>query len=234
MNDWTKETEGLTAGELLRWAVERWPGRVAFATSFGAEDQVILELLHRHSLLGRVETLTLDTGRLFPETVEVWEASEARYGLRITPYLPDASAVEAWTAKYGAAGYRDSAEARHACCEARKLGSLRRALAGAQAWICGLRRGQGVTRAEVQAVEWDASHGLCKVNPLWDWSEEDVWRFIGAYGVPYNSLHDRGYPSIGCSCCTRAVRRTEDARAGRWWWERPEHRECGLHSRPRS
>lgn len=235
MNATIPNLDQQSAGGLLASAHAYWGGKLAFATSFGAEDQVILDLIARHVYNngGSLPVFTLDTGRLFPETLDVWAATEEKYGIRIIPYHPQREELEAYAAEYGAADYRRSKEARHACCAARKLGALQRALQGREAWICGLRREQNITRADVGAIEWDAAHGLYKINPLRDWGTEDVWRYIACYDVPYNTLHDKGYPSIGCCCCTRAVKCTEDLRAGRWWWEEKEHRECGLHARPR-
>ena len=220
-----------TVTELLRRAAAEYAGRVVFTTSFGAEDQVITDFIAREGL--DIPIVTLDTGRLFPETYELWAATEARYGVRVRAYTPEREALERLVNEQGIALYRDSIEARHACCQVRKLEPLARALAGVEAWVTGLRREQSVTRTDTTAVERDEARGIWKINPLVDWSEQDVWNYIRAYEVPYNPLHDRGYPSIGCACCTRAVRRTEDIRAGRWWWEQPEHRECGLHNRPR-
>lgn len=223
--------ENGTATSLLKRAAEEYEGRIVFTTSFGAEDQVITDIIAREKLAIRIATL--DTGRLFPETYELWAATEQRYGLRIQAYTPERAALEELVNGQGIALYRQSPEGRHACCGVRKLEPLSRALAGAAAWVTGLRREQSVTRTETKARERDEARNLWKINPLVDWSEQDVWNYIRAYEVPYNPLHDVGYPSIGCACCTRAVKRTESIRAGRWWWEQPEHRECGLHNRPR-
>lgn len=220
-----------TAIGALERAAEEYAGRIVFTTSFGAEDQVITDMISRAGL--EIPIVTLDTGRLFPETCELWAATEAHYGLRVRAYVPEAAALEALVNEQGSAYYRKSLEGRHACCRVRKLEPLDRALAGVAAWVTGLRREQSITRADIGEREEDTARGLWKINPLVDWSEQDVWNYIRAYEVPYNPLHDRGYPSIGCACCTRAVKRTESIRAGRWWWEQPEHRECGLHNRPR-
>lgn len=226
-----KLSENITATEQLRRAGEEYAGRIVFTTSFGAEDQVITDIIAREKL--SIPIVTLDTGRLFPETYELWAETEVRYGLRVQAYTPERALLEDLVNTQGIALYRQSLEGRHACCEVRKLEPLGRALAGAAAWVTGLRREQSVTRTETAARERDEARGLWKINPLVDWSEQDVWNYIRAYDVPYNTLHDKGYPSIGCACCTRAVKRTESIRAGRWWWEQPEHRECGLHNRPR-
>lgn len=218
--------------DILRRAAETaGTGRAVFTTSFGAEDQVITDIILRQGLDIAIETL--DTGRLFPETYELWAATEARYQVRIPARLPDTASLEQLVKTQGIALYRNNLEARHACCRVRKLEPLERLLKGRTVWITGQRREQSVTRRDLPFAEHDASRNILKVNPLADWSEQDVWNYIRAHEVPYNPLHDRGYPSIGCACCTRAVKRTESLRAGRWWWEQPEHRECGLHNRPR-
>lgn len=221
-----------TAEDMLKSIAAEHARRVVLATSFGAEDQVLTELIVRNGL--DIPLVTLDTGRLFEETYELWARTEAHYGIRIRGYVPQAREVEALLQAQGTEGHRASAEARRACCRVRKLVPLERALAGKQAWICGLRREQSPTRSDVAFSAEDAAHpGLVKYCPLADWSEGDVRRFIRAHDVPYNVLHDRGYPSIGCACCTRAVRYTEGLRDGRWWWESADKRECGLHNRPR-
>lgn len=220
-----------TAPERLAWAVERFAGRLVFATSLGAEDQVLTHMIAKGRLA--IPVVTLDTGRLFPETYDLLAETERRYGLKIAVYAPDRDEVEAFANAHGVNAFRDSIDLRHECCRVRKLTALKRALAGRALWVCGLRRGQGVTRTGLDVLAADGLNGLLKLSPLADWDEARVWDYIRYYDVPYNLLHDRGFPSIGCACCTRAVKRTEDVRAGRWWWETPEHRECGLHARPR-
>jgi phosphoadenosine phosphosulfate reductase len=216
---------------LLRWAAERHAGHVAFASSLGREDQVILDRIVALGLREAVPVFTLDTGRLFPETVELVAANERRYGVRIQVYSPEATAVEELVARQGILGLRDSLANREECCRVRKLQPLARALAGRTAWICGLRSGQGATRSAVAPIGNDAE-GRVKVCPLHAWSSADVDDYLARHRVPVNALHAQGMPSIGCACCTRAVAPGEDERAGRWWWENPEHRECGLHRRP--
>ena len=213
----------------LRGAVDRY-ARVALATSLGIEDMVLTDLIARHAL--PISVFTLDTGRLPEETLALIDEVNARYGLRIDVYYPDAAPLEAYVAANGVNGFYRSVELRQGCCAIRKTEPLRRALAGKGAWITGLRRAQSVTRRDVPFEEFDALHGLPKFNPLADWSEEDAWSYVEAHAVPYNALHDRGYPSIGCAPCTRPVAHDDDIRAGRWWWEEPEHKECGLHRRP--
>lgn len=198
-----------------------------FTTSFGAEDMVLIELIHANRL--PIEVITLDTGRLPEETYQLMQRAEARYGRVVRTYFPDARAVQDLVAKQGINGFYDSVEQRKACCAVRKLEPLARALAGKASWVTGQRAAQSVTRAALAARESDAERGLTKFNPLHDWSEAEVWQFIRANDVPYNALHDRFYPSIGCAPCTRAITPGEDLRAGRWWWEQPDSKECGLH-----
>jgi phosphoadenosine phosphosulfate reductase len=207
------------------------PGPITFSTSLGIEDQAIL---HAIAVAGvEFDVFTLDTGRLFPETIETIERSERRYGLRIRVMAPEASDVERLVARDGIVGFRLSVGARKACCEVRKVRPLRRALAGAGSWITGLRRGQSAGRGSVPFAAWDGEHGLVKISPLADWTLERLEAYIAANDVPVNPLHARGFPSIGCQPCTRAIRPGEDVRAGRWWWEAEDGRECGLHAHPR-
>jgi phosphoadenosine phosphosulfate reductase len=202
----------------------------AFASSFGAEDMVLLDLLDDLRL--DVDVFTLDTGRLPEETHDLIARARKHYGLPIRILFPDAAEVEAFVAAHGTNAFYDSIELRKRCCEIRKLVPLRRALQGKRLWITGLRREQSVTRADVAVLAHDAPNGLMKLNPLADWSEPEVWAYVEKYAVPTNQLHQRGYPSIGCAPCTRAVQPGEDPRAGRWWWEQPTSRECGLHVDP--
>ncbi len=202
----------------------------AFASSFGAEDMVILDLIARLRL--EVEVFTLDTGRLHEETHQLIAHARSRYGLPIRILTPDTSRLEAFVATHGSNAFYDSIELRKRCCEIRKLDPLRRALQGKRLWIAGLRREQSVTRAAVAVLEHDAVNGLMKSNPLVDWTEAQVWAYLRAFEVPTNALHARGFPSIGCAPCTRAVAPGADPRSGRWWWEQPATRECGLHVDP--
>lgn len=210
---------------LRRVAHERSP--VAIASSFGAEDMVLVDLVARHRM--DVSVFTLDTGRLPEETHALMEKVRERYGLRVEVYAPAAAQVEELVRAQGTNGFYRDVENRKSCCHVRKVLPLRRALAGKRAWVTGLRRAQSPTRGEVEIEGFDADHGLAKVNPLAYWSDADVWDYIRANSVPYNELHDKGYASIGCAPCTRAITRGEDQRAGRWWWESPESKECGLH-----
>ena len=221
------ELEGKDAETVLRRAWETFGTSLVFATSLAAEDQVITDIIVRNRW--PIPFVTLDTGRLFPESYELLAETERRYVIKIQVIFPDREAVEALVAEKGVNLFYESVENRKRCCQVRKVDPLKRALAPYAAWLCGIRREQSVTRAEVQVVENDASSGRVKVNPLAEWSEPQVWGYIAARQVPYNPLHDRGFSSIGCACCTRAIKRTEDVRSGRWWWEQPEHKECGLH-----
>ncbi len=211
-------------------ASRRSTAPAVFASSFGAEDMVLLDLIARHALPIRV--FTLDTGRLPEETYALIDRARERYRLPIDVYTPDARRLQGFVREHGVNAFYASVELRKECCAMRKTEPLARALVAKGAWITGLRRAQSVTRSEVALEEFDAVHGLPKFNPLADWSDDDVWAYLRARNVPYNALHDRGYPSIGCAPCTRAVEPGEDVRAGRWWWEAPEHKECGLHRRP--
>ena len=211
---------------------EAVPGRIAFSTSLGIEDQAILHAIATQK--SEIDVFTLDTGRHFPETLETVEASELRYGIKIRLTAPDAKEAESLVARDGVFGFRQSIEARKACCDIRKVRPLNRALAGAGAWITGIRRGQSSDRAEVPFAEWDAEHDLVKFNPIADWELAVLEAYIETHNVPVNALHAKGFPSIGCQPCTRAIKPGEDIRAGRWWWENEDGKECGLHNRPRN
>ena len=221
---------GLTLPERLLAAAEHLSGEVVFTTSFGLEDQAIVHAIAASGATIRV--VTLDTGRLFPETYDLWAATEERYGLRVAAFAPRREALEALVGAQGINGFRLSVEARKACCGIRKVEPLARALNGAAGWVTGLRAGQSANRAATPFAEPDDTYGLLKVNPLADWSRQDVERYVADHRIPYNPLHDRGFPSIGCAPCTRAVRVGEPERAGRWWWEAEAKKECGLHVRP--
>ncbi|WP_201832675.1 phosphoadenylyl-sulfate reductase [Microvirga zambiensis] len=207
-------------------------GRLVFTTSFGLEDQALTHAIFRAGLDVHVEIVTLDTGRLFPETYDLWAQTEDRYGRRIRAVNPDRSGLETLVTGQGINGFRHSVEARKACCDIRKVEPLGRALAGAAGWITGLRAEQSAFRAAVPFAVHDSSYGLIKVNPLADWNRQDLVRYVADNAIPYNPLHDQGVPSIGCAPCTRAVRLGEPERAGRWWWEQESKKECGLHLVP--
>jgi phosphoadenosine phosphosulfate reductase len=202
-------------------------GHAVFTTSLGIEDQVITAAIGTHRL--PVEVSTLETGRLFKETVDLISETEDRYDISIRRFRPEQDDIDAYAAQYGLNGFYDSVEARHACCRIRKLVPLAKALSGAQVWITGLRRGQSGNRATTPFAEYDAERNLIKVNPLADWDIDTIKAHVTAEAIPINPLHSRGYPSIGCEPCTRAIKPGEPERAGRWWWENDEKRECGLH-----
>lgn len=214
-----------TRAILERVAREHSPA--VFASSLAAEDMVLTDMILKSGL--PIGIFSLETGRLHQETLAVLDAVKAHYGHDIALYKPRAELVDEYVSRHGLNAFYDSVEMRKACCHVRKVEPLGRALEGKQAWITGQRRAQSSTRAELAVQENDTSHGMQKFNPLADWSEQDVWDYIRSNKVPYNALHDRGYPSIGCEPCTRAIQPGEDVRAGRWWWENPESKECGLH-----
>lgn len=216
----------LDAAARLTALREAATGRIVFTTSFGVEDQALTHLIAQSGL--EIEIATLDTGRMFPETYDVWAATQQRYGLTIKSYSPERAALEAWVAEHGINGFRDTTAKRHGCCALRKLEPLSRALTGADVWITGLRADQSQNRASMDYVSFDAARGLVKANPLLDWSRPQIVEFTIANDVPVNALHGRGFPSIGCAPCTRAIAPDEDERAGRWWWEQSS-KECGLH-----
>ena len=218
------------AEDVLAWANARFGDAAAIASSFGVEDVVLIDLASRHA--PRLGVFTLDTGRLPPETYEVMEQVRRRYGIQIETYFPERAAVEALENEKGFFSFRRSVAERNECCAIRKLEPLSRALKGKKGWVTGLRREQSITRAELEVVEVDEAHGsILKLNPLAPWTESQVWQYARERSLPVNALHERGYPSIGCAPCTRAIGPGEDVRAGRWWWESPEHKECGLHAR---
>ncbi len=225
-----KEMEEKSAEEVLRWALGRFRS-IALASSFGAEDVVIIDMLMKIDKNARV--FTLDTGRLNQETYDVMDAIRERYGISIEVYFPDKEDVEKMVREHGMNLFYKSVEYRKLCCEVRKVKPLNRALSNLDAWITGLRREQTDTRSNIMKVEIDHAHnGIVKINPLADWTWSMVWDYIKKNNVPYNKLHDKGYPSIGCEPCTRAIREGEPFRAGRWWWEDRAHKECGLHFNP--
>ncbi len=204
-------------------------GRLAFSTSLGLEDQAVLHAIA--TTKAPVDVFTLDTGRHFPETLETLATTEQRYGLKVRVLAPESGEAEQLVLRDGVMGFRSSIEARKACCHVRKVLPLQRGLAGASGWIAGLRRGQSTGRAEVSFASWDREFGLMKLNPIADWSINRLEKYILDNEIPVNPLHERGFPSIGCQPCTRAIRLGEDIRAGRWWWESQDGKECGLHSR---
>jgi phosphoadenosine phosphosulfate reductase len=221
-----------TLDERLRIIAGAIEGRVAFSTSLGIEDQAVFAAIAGSGV--EVDVFTLDTGRHFAETLETLAATEAHYGRRIRVVFPDAGEVEALVARDGIMGFRLAVENRKACCDIRKVRPLNRALAGAAGWITGLRRSQSSDRADIPFAAWDGAHDLIKLNPIADWSLAMLEDFVATNEVPVNPLHAQGFPSIGCQPCTRAIRPGEDIRAGRWWWENEDGKECGLHNRPKN
>lgn len=217
---------------LVRAACDHAPA--IFTTSFGAEDMVITDLIagsgdEASNAMKAIGIATLDTGRLPDETYRVWQQTTERYRRKVDAFFPAASAVEQYVRIHGINAFYDSVAERKECCHIRKVEPLDRALAGKKAWVTGLRRAQAASRGDLSVEAYDADHDLVKFSPLADWSEEDVWTYLRAWDVPVNALHARGYPSIGCAPCTRAVQPGEEVRAGRWWWESVAGKECGLH-----
>lgn len=218
------------AEAILRQGLGLTTGTIQLASSFSVEDIVLIDLIHSRQL--PIGIFAIDTGRLNEETYEVADAVISRYGVKIDWYFPQTQAVETLERGKGLFSFRASLENRHECCRIRKIEPLARALAPLAAWVTGLRREQSVTRSTITAIDVDAGHGnIFKINPLIDWSEAEVWAYAEHRHLPVNRLHRQGYPSIGCAPCTRAIEPGEDLRAGRWWWENPEHKECGLHRR---
>lgn len=225
----SKSLDGKSPDEVLKWFLAEYKNRIVLSSSLGLEDQVLTDMVVRIEPKTRI--FTLDTGRLFYETHELIEKTCIRYKIKMEVYSPNQDEVEAMVLEKGINLFYKSVENRKECCRIRKINSLKRAFAGSDIWICGLRREQSVTRTENALIEWDEANVMIKLNPLIDWTEQQVWDYIKQNNVPYNSLHDKGYPSIGCQPCTRAIFPGEDIRAGRWWWESPESKECGLHNR---
>lgn len=215
--------------ELLKAFLLEYKGEIGLSSSLSLEDQALTHMAMQ--IDPEVLIFTLDTGRLFPETYDLIARTNSRYKTRLKVFFPDSKAVEEMVYDKGINLFYDSIENRKQCCYIRKVEPLKRAFSGLKVWICGLRREQSVTRADLRRIEWDSDNGLIKINPLIDWTEEMVRIYIVENNIPYNPLHDKGFPSIGCQPCTRAVEPGEDLRAGRWWWENPESRECGLHRR---
>jgi len=202
---------------------------IALSSSLGAEDQVLTDMLLKINPKARI--FTLDTGRLFPETYDLIDRTSRKYKTKIEIYFPDFQKIQTMVNNKGINLFYESIDNRKECCHLRKIEPLQRAFSTLDAWICGLRASQAVTRQNIDIIEWDENNNLVKINPLAKWTEEQVWEYIHNNKVPYNVLHDKGFPSIGCQPCTRAVEPGEDVRAGRWWWEDPDTKECGLHKR---
>jgi phosphoadenosine phosphosulfate reductase len=215
--------------EVLSWFDTNFKGKITFSTSLGAEDQVITDMLS--GFLPPPEIFTLDTGRLFQETYDLIEVTQSKYNLPIAIYFPDAAKVEEMVRSKGINLFYHSIENRQLCCHIRKIEPLKRALTGMEVWVTGMRKEQSVTRARADLIEWDPTYRIMKVNPLIHWTDQAVWQYIRTRNIPVSELHEKGYPSIGCMPCTRTIQPGEDVRSGRWWWELPEFKECGLHKK---
>lgn len=227
LNQQLKEAE---PQEVIRYFQSEFGKKMVFATSMGAEDQVLIHMISE--IDPSIPVFTLDTGRIFPETYDLMERTEDKYRIRIKIFFPDRDRVEEMVNEKGINLFYRSIENRELCCQIRKNDPLTRALKDYDVWICGLRREQSMHRSSNELVEWDDQHQMIKVNPLINWTSNQVWRFVKNHSIPYNVLHDKGYPSIGCQPCTRAVISGEDFRSGRWWWEKSDHKECGIHRKP--
>ena len=224
---WNKEWDGKEPEQVLAFFLDEYRGAIVQATSMGVEDQVITSMIA--GIDNKTRIITLDTGRLFQETYDLIQHSIEEYGVNIEIMFPDFESVQKMVREKGINLFYRSVENRKLCCHIRKNEPLTRALGGMDMWICGLRKDQTVTRFYNKLVEWDEKHRLLRLNPLINWTEKQVWEYIRKNDVPYNVLHDKGYSSIGCLPCTRPIQKGEDPRAGRWWWENEEHKECGLH-----
>jgi phosphoadenosine phosphosulfate reductase len=215
------------AADVIRFFISNYKDRLGFSTSLGAEDQVITQIIA--GIDPAVYIFTLDTGRMFPETYDLLDLTQQRYKVRIKTYFPEQKEIEEMVYRKGINLFYESIQNRKLCCHIRKIEPLKRALENVDFWISGLRREQSVTREDLSLIEWDKLNNKIKINPLIDWISVDLWDYIRQNNIPYNPLHDQGFPSIGCQPCTRAIEPGEDIRAGRWWWENPEMKECGLH-----
>jgi phosphoadenosine phosphosulfate reductase len=220
-------TAGLDPVAALTKLAAHFPGEIVFSTSFGWEDQVITHMIFTNNI--PIKVFTLETGRIFPETYYVWNRTMEMYGKPVHAYYPQNEPLEKMLNEKGPSSFYESVENRKECCGIRKVEPLKRALAGNKCWITGIRAEQSVNRHDMHNVEWDEAHNLVKFHPIFNWTLDEVKEYIKKHNVPYNTLHDKGFPSIGCQPCTRAVREGEDFRAGRWWWEDQSKKECGLH-----
>ena len=226
---WNNDFKDASPETVLSFFRDLFKEKIALSSSLSIEDQALTAMLVGIDKQSKI--FTLDTGRLFPETYQLIDKTNQTYQINIEVYFPNNEHVEEMVRTDSINLFYDSIEKRKKCCRIRKIEPLQRAFSSLDAWICGLRREQSVTRKDLQLVEWDEANNLIKINPLINWTEEQVWEYIKKNHVPYNKLHDKGFPSIGCEPCTRAIESGEDVRAGRWWWEDPEHKECGLHKR---
>lgn len=225
------QIQGKSGIEAMLFCIDTYAPDIACASSLGLEDQVLTDIIRSHKKDIRI--FTLDTGRLHTQTYELIEKTNTRYDMKIDIYFPQSALVERMTSTSGMFSFYESIEKRKECCHIRKIDPLQRALKGLKIWITGIRRMQSVARNDMSLLEWDTEHNLMKLNPLIHWTENEVWEYIKEHKVPYNTLHDSGYASIGCAPCTRAIKKGEDMRSGRWWWEDTNDKECGLHTHKR-
>jgi phosphoadenosine phosphosulfate reductase len=224
----SNQIRSLSIEDSLHLLTELFPGQTCFSTSFSMEDQVILHIIASENL--PINIFTLDTGRMFSETYAVWTASREKYGIPIQAYMPDAGKLEAYVNRKGPNAFYESVENRKECCFIRKVEPLKRALSSQKVWITGIRAEHSGDRSQLGLLEWDEVNQLNKYSPLLHWKQEEIRHYISKNNIPYNILHDRGFVSIGCQPCTRAIRPGEEFRAGRWWWEEADRKECGLHA----
>jgi phosphoadenosine phosphosulfate reductase len=225
--EWNDRFAKAMPQEVLEFFIIEFGSRICLSSSMGAEDQVLTDMLVK--INPDIRIFTLDTGRLFPETLNLIHKTRKHYQANLDVYFPDYRKVQEMVKEKGINLFFDSVENRQLCCNIRKMEPLKRALENMHAWVTGIRKDQTLNRFNTSIVEWDEGNGLVKINPLYKWSEKMVWDYIHTNQVPYNELHDKGFPSIGCQPCTRAIAPEEDSRGGRWWWEDQGHKECGLH-----
>ena len=229
IEDLNKKFENGKAQDVVKYFLKECKRKIALSSSLGAEDQVLTEMVA--NIDPNAKIFTLDTGRLFPETYNLISETNKKYNIKIEVFFPDYKSVEGMVKEKGINLFYESVENRKLCCHLRKIEPAKRAFEGLDVWICGLRKEQSLNRFFTKMVEWDEVNNMIKVNPLLNWSEKEVWDYIKGNQIPYNKLHDKGFPSIGCQPCTRAIKKGEDVRAGRWWWAEPEHSQCGLHGK---
>ena len=228
LEEFKRKIKDLNAQNIIKFSLNYFgEGNIALASSMGAEDQVLTDMILKHNSNALI--FTIDTGRLHQETYDVIDRTRKKYGVKIQVLFPETSDIERMVNKHGENLFYKSVDLRRECCNVRKVMPLKRRLSALKAWICGVRRSQSITRNNIMCVEWDYKFKLFKINPIFNWKEEEVREYIRKNNIPCNALHGQGYPSIGCAPCTRAVKPGEDIRSGRWWWESPEYKECGLH-----
>ena len=229
LKNWNTQLQNADPEEIIAFSLKQFEGKIALSTSLGLEDQVLTHMLCQ--IDPNVKIFTLDTGRLFPETYDLIDRTNRKYKIKIQVYFPDPKDVEEMVSQKGINLFYESIENRKQCCHVRKVKPLERATKDLDAWITGLRKSQSGTRTNLEFIEFDSNNHLVKINPLANWEEQGLWDYVNKHHIPVNPLHKKGFASIGCQPCTRALEPGEDIRAGRWWWENPETRECGLHKR---